>query len=201
MNYDFRKHSRRFFAEGSIDASDFDARVTNMLMRYRKNMLFGQLNLLDSHDVSRFLSLCGGDRKRYKLAVLFMMSFVGMPTIFYGDEQGIDGVLESEYRKAMSWSTGDDMYSFFKALIQVRKSTDALKHGDFETVYADEGQNLYLFKRVYNDEVILVALNMNVEPVLLPVHGKIDPLFTIGAFDSKTHEIAAYGGVIGRFTQ
>lgn len=89
MNYDFRKHCNLFFAEGAIDAADFSGRVTNMRMRYRVQTVPAQLNLLDSHDVSRFLSLCNGDTTRYKLAILFMMTFVGMPTVFYGDELGI----------------------------------------------------------------------------------------------------------------
>jgi Glycosidases len=88
MNYDFRKHCNLFFAEQSIDASDFAGRITDMLMRYRMQMTPAQMNLLDSHDVSRFLSLCGGDMRRYRLAILFMMTFVGMPTVFYGDELG-----------------------------------------------------------------------------------------------------------------
>ena len=61
MNYDFRKHCCAFFAEKRIDAAAFSGRITDMLMRYRLQMLPAQLNLLDSHDVSRFLSLCGGD--------------------------------------------------------------------------------------------------------------------------------------------
>ncbi len=201
MNYDFRKHSRRFFAEGSIDAFDFDARVTNMLMRYRKNMLFGQLNLLDSHDVSRFLSICGGDRSRYKLAVLFMMTFIGMPTIFYGDEQGIEGALESDYRKAMSWETMDEMHGFFKALIQVRKSTDALKYGSFETLYAESGQNLYLYKRVYGEDVVIVAINLNAESVALPLTGQIVPLFLVGNYDKESFKLGSYGGLIGKYKE
>ena len=40
MNYDFRKHCRRFFAEQSIDAAEFDARVSNMRMRYKLPVLY-----------------------------------------------------------------------------------------------------------------------------------------------------------------
>ena len=58
MNYDFRKHCKRFFGEESISSAAFDSRVTNMRMRYREQTVFAQLNLLDSHDVSRFYSLC-----------------------------------------------------------------------------------------------------------------------------------------------
>ena len=103
MNYDFRKHCNLFFAEQSIDASDFAGRITDMLMRYRMQMTPAQMNLLDSHDVSRFLSLCGGDMRRYRLAILFMMTFVGMPTVFYGDELGVQGLSEEEYRCPMPW--------------------------------------------------------------------------------------------------
>ena len=60
MNYDFRKHCKRFFGEKSIDAAEFDSRITDMRMRYREQTVFSQLNVLDTHDVSRFLSLWRG---------------------------------------------------------------------------------------------------------------------------------------------
>ena len=65
-------------------------------MRYRKQTVFAQLNVLDTHDVSRFYTLCGENLANYKLAVVFQMTFPGMPSIFYGDEQGIAGELEAE---------------------------------------------------------------------------------------------------------
>lgn len=103
MNYDFRKHCKRFFAEGSVDAAEFDGRVTDMRMRYRKQTVYAQLNILDSHDVSRFLSVCGEDRKKYKLAIVFQMCFPGIPSVFYGDELGVTGIREEEYRQPMPW--------------------------------------------------------------------------------------------------
>lgn len=103
MNYDFRKHCKRFFAEGSVDAAEFDGRVTDMRMRYRKQTVYAQLNILDSHDVSRFLSVCGEDRKKYKLAIIFQMCFPGIPSVFYGDELGVTGIREEEYRQPMPW--------------------------------------------------------------------------------------------------
>ena len=75
MNYDFRNHCRHFFAEGSIDARTFAGRCSDMLMRYKRQIAAAQLNLLDSHDVSRFLNLCRGDVRRLKLAVMFMCCF------------------------------------------------------------------------------------------------------------------------------
>lgn len=158
MNYDFRKHCNLFFAEGRIGAADFSGRITNMLMRYKLQALPAQLNLLDSHDVSRFLSLCGGDRARYRLAILFMMTFVGMPTVFYGDELGIRGMLEDEYRHPMRWKDGDQtLYGFFKEAIAMRHDLLPLRRGDFRMVCADNG--LLVFTRRWEHQTVTVCIN------------------------------------------
>lgn len=160
MNYDFRKHSELFFGQSSIDAEEFASRVTHMLMRYKINVLPAQLNLLDSHDVSRFLSLCNNDTRRQRLALVFMMAFVGMPTIFYGDEQGIFGIKELDYRSPMPWDNQNkEQFEFFKKAISVRKSNPALKKGDFKVVSAEPGSQLLVISRTLNDQKITVCLN------------------------------------------
>ncbi len=160
MNYDFRKHCRRFFGEGTLDAFAFDGRVTNMRMRYRRNMLPAQLNILDSHDVSRFLSLCGEEERRYRLAVLFQMCFVGMPSVFYGDELGMSGILEEEYRKPMPWGAGnEELHAFFRQAIRLRREHIALRRGEYRTRSAEKDSRLYLFDRIHEEETVTVALN------------------------------------------
>lgn len=169
MNYDFRKHGELFFARGSIDAADFAGRVTNMLMRYRVQTVPAQLNLLDSHDVSRFLSLCGGNTARYRLAVLFMMTFVGMPTVFYGDELGIRGILEEEYRHPMPWNGGDGaLRDFFKRAIALRHALMPLRRGNFRMVSAQAGTALLVFSRAWAGETVTVAINCGPEAAVLP---------------------------------
>lgn len=169
MNYDFRKHCRRFFAEGSIDASEFDARVTNMRMRYRKQTVYAQLNLLDSHDVSRFLSLCGGDVKRYKLAVLFQMTFPGIPSVFYGDERGIDGILEKEYRAPMCWEKEkEELYFFYQKAIWLRRNHEVLRQGEYRTIQAYKGNSLYIYAREMDSDKIVIAMNGNSHVYDLP---------------------------------
>lgn len=174
MNYDFRKHCRLFFAEEAIDAADFAGRVTNMLMRYRVQTAPAQLNLLDSHDVSRFLSLCGGDADKYKLAFLFMMSFVGMPTVFYGDELGIRGVREEEYRHPMPWDCGDtQLFEFFRKAIAMRHELAALRRGSFKMVSAERGSGMIVFTRKLNSQLVTVCINCGKGNAQLP---KIDGL-------------------------
>lgn len=161
MNYDFRKHCRRFFGDASIDAAEFDGRITNMRMRYRSQTVYAQLNLLDSHDVSRFLSLCDGDRERYQLAVLFQMTFPGMPSVFYGDEQGIEGILEEEYRHPMIWNQEDELFSFFKKAISLRRSEKILRQGTYRTILAEKENRLYVYERELEGEKIRIFLNMD----------------------------------------
>ena len=42
-----------------MDAETFDTNVSTLLLRYRENALFAQLNLLDSHELVSRLSLSG----------------------------------------------------------------------------------------------------------------------------------------------
>lgn len=157
MNYFFRKHCREFFAEETIDAMQFSARVTKMLFRYRKNLTNVQLNLLDSHDVSRFLSLCKGDKERLKLAVLFQMCFIGIPSIYYGDEQGMSGVSEEEYRHPMIWDGDCELFSFYQRAITLRREYAALRHGTYKTLIAQN--RTFVFEREYEGAKIVVSLN------------------------------------------
>ena len=169
MNYDFRKHCELFFAQESIDAAAFAGRVTNMLMRYRVQTVPAQLNLLDSHDVSRFLSLCTGDTDRYRLAILFLMTFVGMPMVFYGDEQGIQGMTEEEYRRPMPWNNGNEtMCGFFKKAIAMRRQLVPLRRGNFRMVQAEREGRLLMYTRTYQSQTITVCIHAGSESVRLP---------------------------------
>ncbi|MCM1234124.1 MAG: glycoside hydrolase family 13 protein [Ruminococcus flavefaciens] len=169
MNYDFRKHCRRFFAERSIDAYEFDGRVTHMRMRYREQTVYAQLNLLDSHDVSRFLSLCGGDERRFRLAVLFQMTFPGIPSVFYGDEKGISGILEEEYRAPMRWDREEDaLFLFYQKAIGLRRKHAALRQGSYRTVQAERGSSLYIYARETDSVTIIIAVNVGDGTCVLP---------------------------------
>ncbi len=159
MNYDVRKSCSYFFAKGEIDSAIFDAAVTNMRLRYRKNLQYGQLNLLDSHDVSRFLSVCGENVDKWKLAVVFQMMFLGVPSVFYGDEQGFVGNLEVDYRRKMEFDTKGELFSFYKELIGVRKREAAIRRGDYKTLFAKERSFLYAFSRSTENENVIVILN------------------------------------------
>lgn len=169
MNYDFRRFCAQFMARRKINAEEFDLRVSSLIMRCKKQGLPAQLNLLDSHDVSRFLTVCGGDRDRMELAIVFQLSFVGMPSIFYGDEKGLMGQSEPEYRQAMDFDRKDTLEDVYRRLIQLRQAQPALRYGGVRTIEAIGG--LYCYERSYNNQTIRVTMNTGIEAVSLEASG------------------------------
>lgn len=159
MNYDFRKNCRDFFALRKISAEEFHDRIVKMLLRYRTGTLRGQLNLLDSHDVNRFLSYCEGDLRRFRLAEVFLFTSPGIPCVFYGDELGMDGSSETTLRGPMPWEkVQDEEDDFFSRLIAIRKEHEELTYGDYTLRYMDHDGG-YIYQRTWGDHKITVCLN------------------------------------------
>ena len=197
MNYDFRRYCRRFFAEQTVDAETFDTNVSTLLLRYNENALFAQLNLLDSHDVSRFLSLCGGKTERMELAVLLQMTFPGMPCVFYGDEKGLCGESEPEYRRPMAWDASSPLEKVYRRMIALRKTHPALRYGSFHTELACG--RVYRYSRVWNGTKITVAMNLGAEPVKAEKRGTLllkkgENRDIIGAWEYEVWEEQNDGG-------
>lgn len=134
MNYRFSYLCARFFGKGQMSGRDFSSACVDMAMRYRKEMTDTQMNLLDSHDVSRFLSLAGGDRDRLRMAVLAQMTMPGIPSVYAGDERAMEGIAEEEYRRPFAWKDTPEavsMTDWYRRLISIRKANPVFSRGDF----------------------------------------------------------------------
>lgn len=165
MNYRFSNLCRTFFADRKMDARSFGEELGAMLMRYRGRHAFAQMNLLDSHDVPRFLTRCGGDLQRWKLAFFFQMTFVGAPSLLYGDEAALTGRIEADYRQPMPWTRMEkdtDLRQYVCELIEMRSKHAALRRGDFKVCFTHGG--VLAFTRCYGDEKLLIVLNNSDSP-------------------------------------
>ncbi|WP_060786790.1 glycoside hydrolase family 13 protein [Gardnerella vaginalis] len=206
MNYEFRKVCRDFFAFGKINAREFNSRFVDMLLRYPFPIVQGQLNLLDSHDVSRFRSLCAqnsadsGDSceqdKRFRLAELCLLTSVGTPSVFYGDELGVVGFEECDYRAAMPWANPvKDNRDLFRELIKLRKSNDCFVHGNFRVLDYDE-RGKFVFARETSSKRVVVALNaFNESNDSFSVLPDCKPIISYN-YDAQNHSIGAFGYAI-----
>jgi cyclomaltodextrinase len=163
MNYRFSDICREFFAEHLIDIRTFDARINHMNMRYQENISRIQMNFLDTHDVPRFMSYCDSE-KDFRLAVFFMMTAVGVPSVFYGDECGISGAEEKEYRRPMQWDdVNGKLTEFYRKCIQIRSGHKALRSGDYQTILADDDRKIYVYSRNTDDEKIYAIINLGAD--------------------------------------
>jgi len=121
-------------------------------------------NLLGSHDTKRFLTECGGNLDRMKLAIALQFCYLGVPYIYYGDEIGLEGGDDPQCRKCMVWDVkhqNTELFNHYKAMISLRKNNKALIYGDYQTVYCKD--NVLVFKRSYQGETLLIAINNNDE--------------------------------------
>jgi neopullulanase len=163
-----------------IGAHDFANEVDRVLNLYPSEIVSAQLNLLDSHDMPRFLSCVNGDKDSLKMAWLFIFTMVGAPCIYYGDEIGMDGGHDPECRKAFPWDKSKwdkDLLAYATACIALRKEHEALRRGEYKRLYADG--NVMAYARSTADENLIVAFNVANEErtIELPVGKKTQTLF------------------------
>ncbi len=159
MNYTFSYLCKDFFGTGELTVQEFDEQIQKMMMRYPRRVSLAQMNFLDSHDVPRFLSYCGGDRKKMELAFFYLFMGVGIPSVFYGDECYLEGITESEYRAPMPWQQEQNCVWAFRSWIAIRKKYDAIKRGSYQTVYTNNESCVYAFVRSVQGQAVLVILN------------------------------------------
>ncbi|HJZ45747.1 MAG TPA: alpha-amylase family glycosyl hydrolase, partial [Roseiflexaceae bacterium] len=151
-----------------------------LLNLYPWEIQLAQLNLLDSHDTARLISIAGGDRDSVRLATLLLMTFPGAPSIYYGDEIGLPGTnFDPDTRRTILWDRPDtwDMYAlaYHKQLIAMRHAHPALRTGAYHRLYADD--DTYAFARTSGGEALLVALNVGAAPrsTHMPANGLFAP--------------------------
>lgn len=163
VNYPFRQLVVDFFAKNRINVKEFDEGLAWIRKAYGKEVSHVLYNLIGSHDTPRFLTLCRGDVRKMILAVIFQMTYLGTPAIYYGDEKGMVGGADPDNRRAMDWGELEglrkELFELYKKLIMLRKNNPALKTGEFFTHLIDSKNNLYSYLRRSESQEILIVLN------------------------------------------
>ncbi|WP_438497491.1 alpha-glycosidase [Paenibacillus sp. IHBB 3054] len=164
MNYPFSGTVLEFF-NGGMDGITFGQRIGALLMRYPQQTNEVVFNLLGSHDTPRLLTVVGEDKRRLKLAVVFLFTFMGTPCIYYGDEIGLTGSEDPDCRKCMEWDEKKqdrELYDFYRMMIFLRKEHKALREGRFRILVACENDPCIVYERA--DEIIHFTVWMNNSP-------------------------------------
>ncbi|WP_438449007.1 alpha-glycosidase [Gorillibacterium sp. sgz5001074] len=171
MNYPFTDAVLDFFTRGRLDGARFADAIGTIMAQYPKQVGEAAFNLLDSHDTPRLLTLCGGDKRKMKLAAVFQFSYMGTPCIYYGDEIGLDGGQDPGCRKCMEWDEAKqdvDLLAFYRRLISIRRSHRVLRDGGFRFLQAEPNDQRLIYERFDGESRIVIA--MNAGPLSRTVH-------------------------------
>lgn len=196
MNYPFRQAVLDFLL-GYADAGQVSTRLRSLQENYPKHNFYAMMNLLGSHDRERILTLLGeapsqegmpavrqaayrldGERlhkglMRMKMAVLWQMTFPGVPSVYYGDEIALQGYRDPYSRGTYDWKNGDpELRQWTRKLIHLRNKHVALQTGKILPIYAKG--DVYGYARVIDtghdvfgaeadNEVFIVLMNRSHE--------------------------------------
>ena len=119
-----------------------------------------QLNLLDSHDTARLLTLLGGDADRMRLAVTLLFTAPGVPCVYYGDEIGLEGGPDPDCRRCFDWDRSHwnrPLFDHYRAMATLRRQREELRQGAWQTLA--QGDDWLAFARYTGAHATVVALN------------------------------------------
>lgn len=164
---------------GGMSAPDFEARVMQHLAKLPFVFWENQFNLLDSHDVSRLHNDPAIHPGDYRGAVLLQFTLIGAPSVYYGDEAAVDGVLGSNEgcRYPMPWGTDfqhSEQYRLYRRVIALKREKEALKRGGMKFLYARD--RALALARFTPDEALVLVMSTDDAPASLFL-----PLSVLGA--------------------
>ncbi len=193
MNYPFRSALLSWLQGGG--AEDFRRDMETLREHYPPWAFYGAMNALGTHDTPRILTLLGegsarGDADRtwraahrldpeqrrrgvelLKMAALVLFTFPGSPTIYYGDEAGMEGFEDPFNRRCFPWGQEDEeLTGWFAALGRLRREQSALRRGDLRWHTARGG--VLAFIRGHGSQALLTAANRSDRPACLIWRGR-----------------------------
>ncbi|MCM1102331.1 MAG: glycoside hydrolase family 13 protein [Acetatifactor muris] len=135
------------------------------------------MNELSNHDHSRFLTRTnhkvgrtntlgpqaaeqGVNQAVFREAVVLQMTWMGAPTIYYGDEAGVCGFTDPDSRRTYPWGNEDQqLIQFHKDLIRLRRQNDELRTGSIK--YLDGDYNFLAYARFHKKGKCIIIINNN----------------------------------------
>ena len=187
MNYPFRTAIMNF-----VRKMDGGEQLKNTVMSIAENyppqVLSCCMTLLGTHDTPRILTALVDDfngsrqemsqrflsrsqyirsEERLLMAAFLQYTLPGSPSLYYGDEAGMEGCKDPFNRRTYPWGRENRMLlEFFRQLGQLRKDCDALRLGDIEFTYATDHR--LAFCRRYDGKTVRIYVNRNMDAWDIP---------------------------------
>lgn len=220
MNYPFRDAILNYVKGGS--PTDLEYSVMTIIENYPKPSVDVLMNFVSTHDIERAINRLGGENcdgkskdwmaERYlsaeeykrgknllKAAMALQFFLPGVPSIYYGDEAGLQGYKDPFNRRCYPWGSEDtELIAYVTELCRVRKSLDVMKDGRVYFVYSDD--RVVAFARTGKiDAIIFVNRSGETASVgnISEVLSRFEELRPyLGEFSENTVKVKPYGYTI-----
>ena len=178
MNYPFRTALIAYLT--GVDADAFRETLEALRESYPPEAFLSLMNFLGTHDTPRILTVLGASAvpaekaeravyllspserslglERLRLAALVLFTFPGVPTVYYGDEVGMEGWEDPFNRACYPYGHEDaELKAYFSALANFRRRTAALQRGGLHWLYT--AGPLLIFAREQGGLSLITAVN------------------------------------------
>lgn len=189
MNYPFRGAILEYLK--GIDAYHIMEGILCILENYPRPVIKNLMNFVTTHDTERAITLLAGEplngRDRYfqfttkmspeqrefglrlmKLAAGLMYTLPGFPSVYYGDEAGVEGYKDPFNRATYPWGREDkSLIEWHKSLGSFRKSNSCFNDGEFMDTFNKD--SIMSFVRYNNENAVLCIFNSACNECAAPV--------------------------------
>ncbi len=169
--------------------------IKEQIDHYPSIALHAMMNIISTHDTMRLLTVFGGDEPlnmtksqmaeykipqdrmgdavfKLKVASLLQFTLCGVPSVYYGDEIGMQGYGDPLNRAPFAWDNQNtELVEWYKFLSKLRADFAVFRQGSFEEIYCSKG--VYCYKRCDNDSEVFVAINLNENHLCLSFEGTL----------------------------
>lgn len=227
MNYPFREAIINFVKGG--EPRHFIDSIMTILEHYPKPTIDVLMNFVSTHDIERAINRLGGEycddktkdwmaekyltdeqyahgKNLLKAAMALQFFLPGVPSIYYGDEAGLQGYKDPFNRRCYPWGKEDkELIAYVSELSRIRKAIPNMKKGRTYFVINEENiadNRLIGFTREGEDRDYIVFVNRSGDEVCLKDLAANLPRFTDfrpeygGACENDSLTVAPYGYTI-----
>lgn len=206
MNYPFADAILNYVKFGNAQA--FMSAIMSIIENYPPCVVNVLMNHIGTHDTERAITRLAGESAEgkdrawqhshnqlsdydylkgismMKLASLIQYTLPGVPSLYYGDEAGMQGVKDPFNRACFPWDNiNKELYKWYKRLGEIRRGCKAFKEGSFEPLYAADGAIAYVRRSEENS--VLTAVNNSNSELQIPVGEEWDNSYSFFEFSSK----------------
>ena len=177
MNYPLRTYLLNFF-NGSITGDILCKYMNSLKENYPKENYYSNFNLLSSHDVKRIKTSTKEIVEKFNLKpekidcsvnkILKSMSLIqftlpGIPSIYYGDEVGVEGQTDPDNRRTYPWGKEDiELLSWYHKITALRSTSDVLKKGDIR--FFSPHPDIFAYIRFFPNDKDFIGIITNRNP-------------------------------------